>query len=203
MKDLLVHKKITVRFLALFGLGTILFTLIWALSYFFLPEGILRGRTGSAYLAGETAASSFLVEWLRIVAINLVAGTLIVLANRIYRYRGLPLGYIIPLAWLTLYAICLGTNSFSIPLPERLPPSIAVFGRSGLYEMAAFMLVAVATYSINLFEVTRFITPTSNPVTPTPILSLTHEQWLGIGLGIAILLAANAREAYMIFNLQS
>jgi len=86
-------------------------------------------------------------------------------------------------------------------MPERMAPSLAVFGRSGLYEMAAFTLLAVATCSINLYEVTRFIPPTYEPVTPKPKFSLTLEQWVGLGLAIAILLAANAREAYMILTL--
>jgi len=201
MKRLLCHERLYVRFLALFGLGVVLFTLAWTLSYYFLPEGVLRGRTGSAMLAGDEAAGSFLAEWLRIVALNLAAGSLIVVANRIYRYKGFPLGYLIPLVWLTLYAICLGTNSFSIPLPERMAPSLAVFGRSGLYELAALTLVAVATYSINLYEVTRFIPPTYEPITPTPKLALTVEQWVGLALAIAVLLTANAREAYMIVTL--
>ncbi len=152
MKRVLCHERLYVRFLALFGLGVILFTLTWTLSYLFLPEGVLRGRTGSAMLAGDDAAGSFIAEWLRIVALNLAAGSLIVVANRIYRFKGFPLGYLIPLAWLTIYAICLGTNSFSIPLPERMAPSLAVLGRTGLYEIAAFTLVAAATYSINLYN---------------------------------------------------
>jgi len=201
MKGLLIHEKLYVRFLALFGIGAVLFMLMWTLSYFFLPEGVMRGRTGSAILAGDEAAGSFIAEWLRILALNLMAGSLIVLANRIYRYKGFPLGYIVPLVWLTMYAICLGTNSFSIPLAERMAPSLAVFGRSGLYEMAAFTLVAVATYSINLNEVTRFIPPTYEPVNPKPKFSLTVEQWIGFGLAIAVLLAANAKEAYMIMTL--
>ena len=98
MKQLLCHERLYVRFLALFGLGVVLFTLAWTLSYHFLPEGVLRGRTGSAILAGDEAAGSFIGEWLRIVVMNLMAGSLIVLSNRIYRYKGYPLGYIIPLA---------------------------------------------------------------------------------------------------------
>jgi len=201
MKRLLCHERLYVRFLALFGLGVVLFTLAWTLSYYFLPEGILRGRTGSAMMAGDEAASSFIAEWLRIVALNLIGVSLVVVANRIYRYKGFPLGYLIPLVMLTMYAICLGTNSFSIPLPERMAPSLAVFGRSGLYELAALTLVAVATYSLPLYDVKRFIPPTYEPITPTPKLGLTFEQWVGLALAIAVLLAANAREAYMIVTL--
>jgi len=201
MKQLLCHERLYVRFLALFGLGAVLFTLTWTLSYFFLPEGVLRGRTGSAILAGDEAADSFIAEWLRIVALNLIGVSLVVVANRIYRYKGFPLGYLIPPAMLAMYATCLGTNSFSIPLPERMAPSLAIFGRSGLYEMAALTLVAVSTHSINLYKVTRFIPPTYEPIIPKPKFSLTIEQWVGLGLAIAVLLAANAREAYMIVTL--
>ena len=201
MKRLLCHERLYVRFLALFVLGAVLFTLTWTLSYLFLPEGVLRGRTGSAILAGDQAAGSFITEWLRIVALNLMAGSLIVLSNRIYRFKSYPLGYIIPLAWLTVYAVCLGTNSFSIPLPERMAPSLAVLGRTGLFEIAAYSLVAVATYSINLYKVTRFIPPTYESIIPKPKFSLTLEQWIGLGLAIAVLLAANAREAFMIVTL--
>jgi len=201
MKSFLIHERLYVRFLSLFGIGVAVFMLAWTLSYFILPEGILRGRTGSALLAGEFAASSFIAEWLRIIFVNLMAGSLILLANRIFRYRGIPLGYIIPLTWFALYAVCLGTNSFSIPLQERMAPSLAVFGRTGPYELAAFTLVAAATYSINLYEVARFIPPSSEPVMPKPALFLSYEQWFGIGLGIALLLAANAREAYLILAL--
>lgn len=201
MKRLLCHERLCVRFLALFGLGVVLFTLAWTLSYLFLPEGVLRGRTGGAILVGDEAANSFFAEWLPIIAVNLFSASMIVLSNRIYRYKGIPLGYTIPLVMMTMYAVCLGTNSFSMPLPERMAPSLAVLGRTGLYEIAAFTLASVATYSINLYEVTQFIPATYTHVTPKPKFSLALEQRIGLGLSIAILLAANAREAYMILAL--
>ena len=58
MKSLLLHNRLIVRFLALFALVAVLFLLSWTVSYSFLPEGVLRGRTGAAILAGETAAPS-------------------------------------------------------------------------------------------------------------------------------------------------
>jgi len=100
-----------------------------------------------------------------------------------------------------MYAVCLGTNSFSFPLPERMTLSLVVFGRTGLYEIAALTLVSVPTYSINLYEVTRFIPATYTTLTPKPKFSLMLEQWIVFGLAIVILLAANTREAYMILAL--
>ena len=56
-------------------------------------------------------------------------------------------------------------------------------------------------YPKSKYTVTRFIPPTSEPIIPKPKFSLTIEQWVGLGLAIAVLLAANAREAYMIMSL--
>jgi hypothetical protein len=82
-----------------------------------------------------------------------------------------------------------------------MAPSLAVLGRAGPYETAAYVLVAVATCSINLYEVKRFVPPAYEPVIPTPKLSLTLDQWIGAGLAIVILIAANAWEAHMVVSL--
>lgn len=204
MSRLLSHERLYVRFLTLFVLGTVIFVLAWTVSYLFLPEGVLRGRTGAAILAGDEAAGSFVAEWIKIMALNVVVGAVIVAGNRILRYKRFPLGYLPPLVWYTLYGVFLGTNSFSLPMADRMAPSLAVLGRSGPYEMAAYMLVAVATYSLPLYEVRslrNLFARKSEPVIPRPKLSLTVEQWVGLGLGIAILIAAGAREAHMIMSM--
>jgi hypothetical protein len=64
MKHLLLHRTLYIRFLSLYTLAVALFLVAWALSYFLLPEGVLRGRTGAQLLAGSEAADSFLAEWL-------------------------------------------------------------------------------------------------------------------------------------------
>ena len=51
MYRLLRHENLLIRFLALYGLGLVIFLFAWALSYRFLPEGMLRGRSGAAALA--------------------------------------------------------------------------------------------------------------------------------------------------------
>ena len=143
----LFNDSIIVRFISLFVIGAILFTGVWYLSYYFLPEGILQGKTGSAIIVGSDAAPTMLEEWGTIVMWNLGGLLLIVLINFIRYLDRFPLGYIPPLGQIALYAIFLGTNSFSIPMAEPMAPTLAVFGRSGPYEMTAFILVAVATYN--------------------------------------------------------
>jgi len=52
----LFDDSIIVRFISLFVIGAILFTLVWHLSYHFLPGGIMQGKTGSAIIVGSDAA---------------------------------------------------------------------------------------------------------------------------------------------------
>ncbi len=201
MRHLLLHRTLYVRFLSLYTLCTAVFLMAWAMSYLMLPEGVLRGRTGAQLLAGNEAADSFLAEWLRIAAINLTVGTLFVVGLNFLRSHGYPMGYAIPLAWAILYAISLGTNSFTIPLPEgKMPPSLAVLGRSGLYEIGAYVLAAVATYSLPRYEI-KGRWPRERrieSISPADRRALTKSEWVGLGIAVIILLIANAWEAYQI-----
>jgi len=191
----LFNDSIIVRFISLFVIGAILFVAVWHLSYHFLPEGIMRGKTGSAIIVGSDAASTMFEEWSTIVMWNLGALFLIVLINFIRYLDRFPLGYITPLGMIALYAVFLGTNSFSIPMAEPLAPTLAVLGRGGPYEMTAYLLVAVATYNQSRFALTN----DSYHISPVPRLSL--EQWVGIGLAIALILLAGWHEAAMIVAL--
>jgi len=191
----LFNDRIIIRFISLFVIGAILFTAVWYLSYYFLPEGIIQGKTGSAIIVGSEISPTFLEEWGTIVKFNLLGLLIIVLVNLIRYLDKFPLGYITPIGHMVLYAICLGTNSFSIPMAARMAPTLAVFSRSGPFEMIAFILIAVATYNQSRYALTK----KSYIIRSVPRLSL--EQWAGIGLAIALILFAGWREAAMIMAL--
>ena len=198
----LFNDSIIVRFISLFVVGAILFTVTWYLSYYFLPEGILQGKTGSAIIVGSDAAPTMLEEWGTIVLYNLGALLLVVMVNFIRYLDRFPLGYVTPLGLITMYAIFLGTNSFSIPMAEPMAPTLAVLGRGGPYEMTAFILVAVATYNQSRIALTKeeiHSLKDIHRISPVPRMSL--EQWAGIGLAIALIILAGWREAGMIIAL--
>ncbi|RPJ27497.1 MAG: hypothetical protein EHM33_07810 [Chloroflexi bacterium] len=201
MKSLLLHDRLIVRFLALLALVTALFLLTWTASYWFLPEGLLRGRTGAAALAGETAASSFLVEWLRILAINFSICLLVVIAPNLLR-AGLPMGYYTASVQAIVYAVILGTNSFTFPLPEGpLPPTLAVLARSGPYEIAAYLLAATATASLARWTLHgRWPRQTLQPWEPSRGHRVSRVEWAGLVVAGMILLSANAWEAWQIIT---
>lgn len=131
-------------FLKLFVAAQGLFWLAWWTGYAWLPQGALRAHTISSALPLErfdaVGRAAAVLGWNVVVAAAFVAG-----AN-LLRVRRLPLGFIPPLFFWGFYGLLLGTNSFSIPLPERPVPSLAtVLARSGVMELTAYVLVAAAT----------------------------------------------------------
>jgi len=194
----LFNDSIIVRFISFFVIGAILFTTVWYLSYHFLPEGIMQGKTGSSIIVGSDVAPTMLQEWGTIVMWNLGALLVIVLVNFIRYLDRFPLGYVTPLGLIAMYAICLGTNSFSIPMAERMAPTLAVFSRGGPYEMIAFILIAVATYNQSRFALTQDMHSLKDIPRISPVPRMSLEQWGGIGLAIALILLAGWREAAMI-----
>jgi len=200
-KRYLVHDRLLIRFAALLGIDVVIFVSVWALSYLFLPEGILRGRFPGQILAGnDLAADSILVEWLRIFAINLGVMLLVVIAPNVFRTEhDYPLGYKTVVIGPIIFAVILGTDSFTLSQGGKMPPSLAVLERSGPYEIAAYILAATATYSIAKYRLKgRWPKYTSEAIVSNHIFRLTREQWIGLVLAIAILLVSNAWEAYRI-----
>lgn len=200
MKRLLCHENLLMRFLSLYGMSLGLFLVAWLFGYHVLPEGVLRGRTGAAILAGSEAADTVLWEFLRIAAINVTVAILfVVIPNRVLAIRGIPLGYVPPIIWSILYGVTLGTNSFSIPLPERMAPTWGVLARSGLYEIAAYCLLAAATYATSVARSDSLLGLGSEQVQPRPgFVEKTH--WVGVAASVLLLLAANAWEAFGIVD---
>jgi hypothetical protein len=194
----LVHRRLAVRFAGLLALGVLMFAAAWTLGYWVLPEGLLRGRSAAAALAGDTAAPTFWAEWGRVFAVNLLLGSLILLANGLVRVNGYPLGYLIPLVWFAMYGLTLGTNSFAIPLPERMAPSLAVLGRSGLYELAAYALAATATSGLSGYTVRRLFVTQAEPVTEGRTHLSAPVVWVPVVVAGLVLATANAWEAWQI-----
>lgn len=197
----LTHEKLVVRFLALLGVVSIVFVAIWALSYSFLPEGLLRGRTGGQILAGnDLAGGSVWLEWLRILAINLgVTFVVMVPANLIRTRRNIPLGYFSVISVAAVCAATIGTNSFTLPMVTRMPPSLGAFTSSGVYEIAAYVLAVTATVSIARWRIARWWGPDSTEtLAPSKDGSTILERNVGVAVSVMTLVAACGWEAYRI-----
>jgi len=200
-KHYLMHDKLLIRFGALFGVVMVIFLATWTLSYFFLPEGVLQERNAAQVLAGnDLAGNSIWLEWLRLLAINFGVIFLIIIAPNILRTPGnFPLGYITVGVQAVVFGIILGTNSFTLSLGSKLPPSIAIFGSSGLYEIAAYVLAATATASISKYRlIGRWPKQTTEMIVPPKTKSIIQQRNMGILLAGIILVIACGWEAYRV-----
>lgn len=192
MKKHIMNEKIAIRLLSLLTIGIILFIISWILGYYFMPEGLFQGKVVSSKVVGAEKSTTFLAEWGKIAGYNLGVIILMVMLNLILWLDLFPLGYMMVFGNVALYGLFIGTNSFTIPMPERMAPSFVIFTRSGPYEMLGFILVAAATYNQSRFALTN----ESHRITSVPKISF--EQWLGFGFGVLFILLAAWHEASMI-----
>lgn len=198
-KRYLMHDTLLVRFGALFAMVLIVLLGAWTLSYLFLPEGVLRGRTVAQVLAGnDVAGGSVWLEWLRILAINLGIMLLVMIVPNIVRTEGnYPLGYSTVTLIAAVFGVTLGTNSFALSLGGKLPPTVTVFGSSGLYEIAAYVLATTATISIAKYRlVGKWPKQTTEAIVCPQTQSVIQVRNVGIVLAITILVIACGWEAY-------
>jgi hypothetical protein len=181
-------ERLLVRFGLLFLLSLALFLATWSLAYAFLPERLLAAGNPARLAGHEEVSATLWSEWQSLVARNLpwVAG--IALINLLVGY---PYACLVPLWWTVFYALLLGTNSFAIPMPEPMAPSLEVLGRAGPYELVAFLFAAAATYPLS-----RISLPWRKVHVKTPVRR--WEVALGLLLGAAGILLAAWREAAML-----
>jgi hypothetical protein len=140
--------NVLVRLVASWVVFTTLFVAAWYVGYYLLPEGILRGAAGvgarTPYL-GDVRA-----EFLSILGFNLLF-TLVLVGANTFRSVETPLGHLVLLVTFVQGGLVWGSNSLVIQA-GRLEPSLAVaLGRSGLYELTAFVAIAVATRGVMLW----------------------------------------------------
>lgn len=195
--EYLNHDNVFVRFVALWLVLIVLFMGAWYVAYYFLPEGLLRSSNTSRLL--PEYAGSVWAEFLTIFAVN-VSTALVVAAMNVFRSLRTPASYVVVTLVWSQGAVVWGTNSLAIEA-GRLAPSLAVLlGRSGIFELTAYVAVAVATRELMLWhqqDTPRWREEFERVRSPRD-WHLSRNEWLVLLAGIALLAAANYREAVMI-----
>jgi len=194
LKRYLLHDDLLVRFPALLLADAVVLGAAWMLGYLLLPEGFLAGRTGAAVLSGgDRACESVVLEAIRLLAINLVAVVFAIIAPNLVRQGGYPLGYGTLATITAVFGVTIGTNSFAVSLGGKIPPSLEVFGSSGLYEIAAYALAAASTVSIVRWRVVGSKAERVRPVTDRRAIG---QRNVGVAVALIILVLARMVEAY-------
>jgi hypothetical protein len=202
--ELLLNDRLVVRFAVLFTLAVAGFLICQAIVYLWLPQGLLRGASVGAVMAGNEAAGSFMIEWTRIIAWNLPILILVFVAPNLLRLAsGIPLGYLPAITMTAYMGIITGTNSFTMAAEVgKIAPSLEWLAHPGFYEIAAFVLAAAATYEIARWQVVT-VGGKESMVRFHPVHGgwRSRQLWVGLTGAVAVLLAANAWEAQRIFEL--
>ncbi len=107
-----------------------------------------------------------------------------------------PYGYLIPLAWMVLYGLTVGTNSFAVPMEIAMAPSLAIVGQAGLHEILAASIMAVSTYDLNIFYAENLTASSKRiPEKNRPELEKTHKR--GILAAFLVLLLVNLFKVFI------
>ncbi|GAB7093470.1 hypothetical protein JCM30237_06220 [Halolamina litorea] len=191
------HDDVLVRFVSLWLLVATVFTLSWVVSYYLLPQGLLRGGNP---VAEAEYAGSVSREFLTLFGWN-VAVSLIAVAANTLRSVNTPMGYVIEVVQAPRYGAVWGTGSLAIGSGERIVPSLAVLvERSGPMEITAVVAIVVSTRGLMLWhqrsgprwreEFERVRSPQD--------WSLDRREWAMLVGGYSLLAVACYREAVAI-----
>lgn len=122
------------------------------LSYFFLPQGLLKGK--NPFHEWDTS-DNIVVCALQILGFNMISVIVIVISGlfgqkKTYHKNYLSIGYVAFFALICMNAVVLGTWSFSagsdpVPLFARFLRTFDLKHRAGLWEMIGQLLIVCAT----------------------------------------------------------
>jgi uncharacterized membrane protein SpoIIM required for sporulation len=192
VKKMLTHKNVFVRAISLWILCFMFLIVAWFVAYYFLPYEVLKGVFPSSYLPW---GNSFLSAFFAIFLFNLVVGCGITVAANLISAKSIPLGYLYPSVQVCLFGIFLGTNSFATSQGGRLFPSLTLVTGAGFYELTAYVLVAVATAKLTLWNQTALLGGSLERIKKMQKLELTRAELFVLVFGVLLLLVAAAIEA--------
>jgi uncharacterized membrane protein SpoIIM required for sporulation len=138
----------------------LLYVSVTVLSYYLLPEGILRGK--HPIISRLQFSPNVWVSTLQIFGYNLIPTTLIIAGNllaqqsRLVEERFVPIGYTAFWGLTILFAVITGSWSFDVviaapPLHYRLVRMFDILHHSGLLEFSAYLLAAVVSFKFTLW----------------------------------------------------
>ena len=194
------HDDVFVRAVSFWTFCAVVFVSVWVLSYNLLPEGLLRGSSLAYFAPVKTERAE--TTFVRVFAWNLVFASVLVLSNT-FRSVDTPLGYLALLVVVVQGALVWGTGSLALAT-GRIEPSLAtVVGRSGVFELSAYVLIVVSTRGVMLWHQREPPRLRKEFVRVRSVRdwSLSRRELVVLLAGIVLLALANYREASMIAEL--
>lgn len=191
------HDDVFVRAASLWTFCAVIFVSVWVGSYHLLPESLLRGSSLAYFAPVETERVE--TTFVRVFAWNLGFASFLVLSNT-FRSVNTPMGYLALVVVVVQGALVWGTGSLALAT-GRIEPSFAtVVGRSGVFELSAYVLIVVSTRGVMLWhqrEPPR-LREEFKRVRSVRDWSVSRRELFVLLAGIVLLAFSNYREASVI-----
>lgn len=182
----------------------ILFLGVVVISYFFLPEGLLKSK--NPLQNWETSNNTFTLT-LQIFFYNMLSVLVIVLGSLFGQKKEveanyLSIGYLALFTQFCINGVVLGTWSFSmtseaIPLLERIVRTFDLTHRAGLWEMLGQLLITCA-----VAHIATVLSSGKNTVTrKIRDIQLTTAEKIVLAAGFALMLVGAIIESFAINSL--
>jgi hypothetical protein len=185
-------------------LFVVIFFTITTISYFLLPDGILRSKNPAQ---NWDTSNNVLVSTLQIFLFNQLSVVVILFGNTFSSRKNseqdyIPLGYLAFFTQISINAITLGTWSFSVvsesvPLLDRIIGTFDILHRGGLWEMSGQLLILCATAKISMIMTDGKKTS----VRSWKEVSLSKQEVFILGVGVILMLIGAFVESLSIISL--
>lgn len=191
------------RFLWLYGLYSLLNMASFLFGYYLLPEGFMRGSLQSAIGSYVASAGSFWGEFSLTLLFNLGTVLIVCILTNVQQFKGIPMGYIVPVILGITSGLVSGTNSFAASDLKQFNAldGMALGISIGGLEMLAYVLVISATANIGLYQYRSLVQWHGEKIKGLWEIRLSASERICLGLGILIIGFAGYRETLMAMNL--
>jgi len=198
-----LQENVFKRVLWLYGLYSLLNLISFLFGYYLLPEGFMRGSPQSAIGSFVASATSFWGEFGLTLLFNLGTVIVVCMLTNLQQFKGVPIGYIVPVILGITSGLVSGTNSFSASDLKQFNAwdGMALGMSIGGIEMLAYVLVISATASVGLIQYRSLRQWRGEKIKNLRDIRLSASEIFCLCLGILMIVIAAYRETLMAMNL--
>lgn len=173
----------------------------FAIGYFLLPEGFLRGSLSSIPAEFVAQQTGFWPVFLSTLGFNLGIVSLIGVGTNTQRLRGFPCGYIYILVQAIMVGIVAGTNSFVLQIisPYTLEGWLVAL-RIGHLEFLGYTCIVASTIGVVLEEYDSWKWKPDRTRSWRNI-RFSRQEILGLIIGIILVIIAGYNETIFALSL--
>jgi len=196
----LTHPRLWRRVAVAYSVYVVLTLVSFAFGYFLLPRGALANTPWTAAGAMAAGAKTPLRQFLTTLVFNLGFVLVLGVLLNLQRVRGFPTGYVFVFSAGILSGLIAGTNSFAAQTisPYTLEGWLVALRIQHL-ELLGYTVIVASTIAIGLREYTSWLPwkTKESGIQTWRHIRLTRQEWLGIAIGLAMLLLAAYNETLL------